>query len=449
MKRLLSVILTIAMLLQVVAFALPSAVTTGDAMQEISLDIPEDEIGELASNKCGRDFTDNFYIANKLDSLFEILPYGSYPYFTTYGNTGCGNNECSSCNAKNVVNQHPNLKNLGLNSSKVSGYTCFGFAQFAYYYIFGIQAGEYGTIGQRDDISTLKRVFKLQSYSLASCKESFKQARTGDIIQGHGQYIKNGETKDRTHSMIYLGPNDNTSFWVIDNNWSNDGKVTIHTVTYEYFTNRWNTSVSVYTCPDEYYPNSGTYNIVSALNNESSALDIVGGSSDNKANVHLWTRHSGDSQLFNIERIDGDYYKITNVNSGKVLDVDGASTENGTNVFQYDWQNTDNQLWAVEDAGDGYYYIKSKLGVYLDVDDADYDDGTNIQVWEGNQSSAQKFKLIAPHVHSYTIGYDSAHPHNQYKICSCGEKIYTGNTRLVATVRSALHLPILKKRITT
>lgn len=186
--------------------------------------------------------------------------------------------------------------------------------------------------------------------------------------------------------------------------------------------------------------NTGIYSIVSALNNESSALDIEAQSSENKANVQIWSRHTGNSQKFNIEIVEGDYYKITNVHSGKVLDVDGSSTANGTNVFQYDWQNTDNQLWTFEDAGDGYYYIKSKLGVYLDIDNAESTDGTNVQVWSGNQTEAQKFKLVVPHVHAYTISFDKSHPHNEYKICSCGDKIYTGNTHLVATCTQCITL---------
>lgn len=35
----------------------------------------------------------------------------------------------------------------------------------------------------------------------------------------------------------------------------------------------------------------------------------------------------------------------------------------------------------------------------------------------------------APHTHSYTTGYDSAHPHKQYKKCSCGDSYYTGETK--------------------
>ena len=41
--------------------------------------------------------------------------------------------------------------------------------------------------------------------------------------------------------------------------------------------------------------------------------------------------------------------------------------------------------------------------------------------------------LTPPHTHSYTGSYyESAHPHKEYQLCTCGEKKYTGNTRKVA-----------------
>lgn len=137
----------------------------------------------------------------------------------------------------------------------------------------------------------------------------------------------------------------------------------------------------------------GTYQIVSALNNGSSALDIYAQKTTNGANVHLWTKHSGNSQQFKLEKV-GDFYKIINVRSGKVLDIDGARKNKGTNVFLFDYNGGKNQLWKFEDAGNGYYYIKSALGVYLDVSGGKYSNGTNIQIWTGNKTAAQKFKFV-------------------------------------------------------
>lgn len=40
--------------------------------------------------------------------------------------------------------------------------------------------------------------------------------------------------------------------------------------------------------------------------------------------------------------------------------------------------------------------------------------------------------LEPSHVHTYSLGYESAHPHKQYKKCSCGYYEYTGSTQKVS-----------------
>ena len=75
----------------------------------------------------GTQFTENSYIAGKLQELFELLPYSDYPYFTTYGNKSCGNSSCSYCNGYNVSRYHPTLKTVGLVDAYDS-WSCFAFA---------------------------------------------------------------------------------------------------------------------------------------------------------------------------------------------------------------------------------------------------------------------------------------------------------------------------------
>ena len=52
------------------------------------------------------------------------------------------------------------------------------------------------------------------------------------------------------------------------------------------------------------------------------------------------------------------------------------------------------EVAIIKDAGDGYYSIISKCnGLYLDVYGAMANNGTQMQIYEGNGSNAQKFKL--------------------------------------------------------
>lgn len=219
-------------------------------------------------------------------------------------------------------------------------------------------------------------------------KGDLNATEVGRIMPGETTVVTDYTTCSRGWKWGYTNYN-GISGWICLQTWA------------KYVGEYYNTSVDVA---------NGIYQIVSALNGEKSALDISGQSTENKANVHLWTRHNGNSQKFSIEKI-GDYYRITNINSGKVLDVDGAGNKNGTNVFQYDSQGSNNQQWIFEDAGDGYYYIKSLVGAYLDISDGKSEDGTNVQVWEGNQTFSQKFKLVptyeVPVEKNYTLYYDS------------------------------------------
>jgi len=268
MKRLLSVVLVV-MLFQVAVFAVPTAVETTNALEEVTNNIEEDAVlfdQPPVKNKKGSDFTDNAHIARKLDELFDLLPYSSYPFFTTYGDKTCGNSSCSKCNSVNVAAEHPNLKNLGLDTTKFSGKSCFGFAQFAYYYIFGRQAGEYGTKSQKE-ISSLNRVVKIQDFDLETCKNALSKAKAGDIIQGYkhkGYYIdKNGKEQEdcNIHSVIFLGC-DSTFVWVLQNNYFTgdygNNYVSISGINYTTFVKNYTTSLSIYRCPDEYYPSGGS-----------------------------------------------------------------------------------------------------------------------------------------------------------------------------------------------
>ena len=139
--------------------------------------------------------------------------------------------------------------------------------------------------------------------------------------------------------------------------------------------------------------NTDVYYIVSALNGEKSALSVSGDSIKSTANVHLWARHSGDSEKWICSTKNG-YKTFTNLKSGMALDVAWGSKKSGSNVWQYKPNGTSSQLWTVEDAGSGLVYLKSKLGNYLDVSGAGTENGTNVQVWNKNMTDAQKFRLV-------------------------------------------------------
>ena len=122
-------------------------------------------------------------------------------------------------------------------------------------------------------------------------------------------------------------------------------------------------------------------------------LDCAAVSTENEANVCIWTNGNQDNQKLKVEYIGNGYYRLLFVHSGKALDVSGGRTELGTNVWQYEWNNTYAQYWKIVKAEDNYYYLISATGNYLDVCNAESNNGTNVWVYTGNGTSAQKWKL--------------------------------------------------------
>lgn len=133
---------------------------------------------------------------------------------------------------------------------------------------------------------------------------------------------------------------------------------------------------------------NSNYQIVMRQNNNK-ALDISGGSYDDNANLQIWDKVNVSQQIFNIRAIDNTYYKIIAKHSKKVLTVNSNN-----NVVQATDKNADNQKWSFESLGNGYYRIRAKTtGLYLDVVGNGTANGTNVQVYKGNGSVAQQFKL--------------------------------------------------------
>ncbi len=137
----------------------------------------------------------------------------------------------------------------------------------------------------------------------------------------------------------------------------------------------------------------GVYTI-SCKGTESSMVEVDNSSTDEGANVQIYTDNSTSGERFRLIYKGDGYYNIQNVNSGKMLDVEWAGMTMGTNVWQYTDNGCDSEKWLLVDTGDGdnSYYLVSKLnGLYLDRSYNSSSDGTNIMVWAGNGLNNQKF----------------------------------------------------------
>lgn len=106
------------------------------------------------------------------------------------------------------------------------------------------------------------------------------------------------------------------------------------------------------------------------------------------------------------DEIEEGYYRIKTVlDTKKVLDVANGSMDNGGNVQLWENNNTDAQKWKITKTEDGYYSIiclKSNLS--LDVANADFSENVNIQQWTHHGGDAQKWKIERIDKAQYRIG---------------------------------------------
>ena len=135
----------------------------------------------------------------------------------------------------------------------------------------------------------------------------------------------------------------------------------------------------------------GKYSVLTPSN---LSLFVDGGSKLNGANVKIWTATASGSNLWQFSKGTDGFYTIKNPQSNKVLDAAYGGTTNGTNVQLYDSNNTCAQKWIIT-RSNGFATIKNACsGLALDVSyGAISTRGTNVQLYTANKTDAQKWTL--------------------------------------------------------
>lgn len=132
---------------------------------------------------------------------------------------------------------------------------------------------------------------------------------------------------------------------------------------------------------------------ISPANNHENAIDISGGSKSNGANAQLWQKNGTLAQLFSFKYENG-YYTIACAGSGKILDVTGSNIVAPTNIQQWQGINTANQLFSATKNPDGSFtFINKATGLSLSCAKAEGTSGTNIQADYDSASSNARFFL--------------------------------------------------------
>lgn len=124
-------------------------------------------------------------------------------------------------------------------------------------------------------------------------------------------------------------------------------------------------------------------------------LDVTGNATSDGSNIQIYQNNGSAAQKFYVEPVGNGWYIISNTVPKRCLDVQGASAKSGTNVQLYRYNGSDAQKWRFYSVGGGYYTIMNKIGCYLDVTGGSAKNNTNVQVHTYNGTNAQQWKLIS------------------------------------------------------
>lgn len=153
--------------------------------------------------------------------------------------------------------------------------------------------------------------------------------------------------------------------------------------------------INTYNVKAEKTINEGTYTIKSALD-QNKTIDVYGAKTANETNIQIWESNNTNAQKWILRYLDNGYYMFkSKLDENKCLEVKDGNITNNANIQLNDCNNSDRQQFTIKDLNNGYFSIitKNNNNMYLDVDGAKATNGTNIKLWTNNGDNAQKWKF--------------------------------------------------------
>lgn len=157
---------------------------------------------------------------------------------------------------------------------------------------------------------------------------------------------------------------------------------------------------------------NGTYKIINA--NSGKVLDVSGGSTANGAALQQYTNNNTVAQQWTVRNYGSGKVALVSVNANKAVDIPGGNAVQQAQLQLYSPNGTVAQQWLVakapltlrerlnetaakhrQDLPDGTYTFGSKLNtsMKMDVSGASRSNYGNVQIWVGNGTNAQKWKV--------------------------------------------------------
>ena len=157
---------------------------------------------------------------------------------------------------------------------------------------------------------------------------------------------------------------------------------------------------------------NGTYKIINA--NSGKVLDVSGGSTANGAALQQYTSNNTVAQQWTVRNYGSGRIALVSVNANKAVDIPDGNAVQQAQLQLYSPNGTVAQQWLVakapltlrerlnetaakhrQDLPDGTYTFGSKLNtsMKMDVSGASRSNYGNVQIWAGNGTNAQKWKV--------------------------------------------------------
>lgn len=127
-------------------------------------------------------------------------------------------------------------------------------------------------------------------------------------------------------------------------------------------------------------------------------LDLTGGNTANGTRLQLWQANNTPAQAFALtsatDALPNGTYTFTVANTSAALDVTNGSYASGANVQLWQSNNSGAQKWNVSRNADGTYTIvNAASGKALDVAGGSAYSGANVQQYQPNGSAAQRWNI--------------------------------------------------------
>ena len=219
-----------------------------------------------------------------------------------------------------------------------------------------------------------------------------------DVSKGTGHvgnvyYTGNKVEPEVNLSIKNTGLVQGKDYKVIYSNNVNIGKGTVTIIGVNMFTGKLTLSFDI--IKDEM--TNGTYEIISSMNNNK-VLDIQNGSLNSGTYVQLYDWNGSVAQQYNIRKNQNGYYTIQNIGSRLYLgaQADWNSMRDGNRLVQGVNASSKSCQFIIARNSNGYWVISSAWDsrFVVDLNGAKLNNENKIQMYTGNGSGAQAWKLL-------------------------------------------------------